>query len=74
MNKKVYATRQLPKRVMEEFARICEYDVNPENRQATHEELVNGVKNYAVMVTMLNDQIDAELLSHASPDLKLIAN
>lgn len=74
MNKRVYATRQLPPKVMEEFSRICEYDVNPENRQATHEELVNGVKNYAVMVTMLNDQIDAELLSHASPDLKLIAN
>lgn len=59
---------------MEEFARICEYDVNPENRRATWEELVNGVKNYAVVVSMLNDQIDAELLSQAGPDLKLIAN
>ena len=74
MNKKVYASRQLPKRVMEEFARICEYDVNPENRQATREELVNAVKNYAVVVSMLNDQIDADLIAQAGPDLKLIAN
>ena len=74
MNKRVYASRQLPKRVMEEFSRICEYDVNPENRQASREELVNGVKNYAVVVSMLNDQIDADLIAQASPDLKLIAN
>ena len=59
---------------MEEFSRICDYDVNPENRQATREELINGVKNYAVLVSMLNDQIDAELIAQAGPDLKLIAN
>ena len=74
MNKRVYASRQLPKRVMEEFSRICEYDVNPENRQASREELVNGVKNYAVVVSMLNDQIDADIIAQAGPDLKLIAN
>ena len=59
---------------MEEFSRICEYDVNPENRQATREELINAVKNYEVVVSMLNDQIDAELISQAGPGLKLIAN
>ena len=74
MSRKVYASRCLPKRVMEEFSRICDYDVNPENRQATREELINGVKNYAVLVSMLNDQIDAELIAQAGPDLKLIAN
>ena len=74
MTRKVYASRCLPKRVMEEFARICDYDVNPENRQATREELINGVKNYAVLVSMLNDQVDADLIAQAGPDLKLIAN
>lgn len=72
--KKVYVSRCLPKRVMEEFARICEFDMNPENRQATREELINGVKNYAAVVTMLNDQIDAELIAQAGPSLKLFAN
>ena len=74
MNRKVYVSRRLPEKAMQEFARICEFDVNPENRQATREELVNAVKNYAVVVSMLNDQIDAELISQAGPDLKLIAN
>ena len=74
MNKKVYASRSLPKRVMEEFSRICEYDVNSENRPATREELLHGVKNYGVLVSMLNDQIDADLIAQAGSDLKLIAN
>ena len=74
MNQKVYVSRCLPKRAMEEFARICDYDVNPDDRQATREELINGVKNYAVVVAMLNDQIDAELIAQAGPSLKLIAN
>lgn len=74
MSKKVYVSRCLPKKAMEEFARICEFDVNPEDRQSTREELLNAVKNYAAVVSMLNDQIDAELISQAGPDLKLIAN
>lgn len=74
MSRKVYVSRRLPKKAMEEFARICDFDVNPEDRQSTRDELLNAVKNYAAVVSMLNDQIDAELLSHAGPDLKLIAN
>ena len=74
MSRKVYVSRGLPKRVMEEFSRICEFDVNPIDKQASREELVNGVKNYAAVVSMLNDQIDAELIAQAGPDLKLIAN
>ncbi len=74
MNRKVYVTRALQDAVMRALGNICEYDVNPEERLATHEELVNAVKNYAAIITMLNDQIDAELIAQAGPDLKLIAN
>mgnify|MGYP002626215427 CR=1 FL=1 len=74
MSQKVYISRRLPDRAMEEFRKICEYDVNPEDRQASHDELMSGVKNYAVLVSMLNDKIDAELIAHAGPSLKLIAN
>ncbi|MBQ4431493.1 MAG: D-glycerate dehydrogenase [Synergistaceae bacterium] len=74
MNRKVYVTRTLHNSVMRALGNICEYDVNPEERLATREELINAVKNYAAIITMLNDPIDAELIAQAGPDLKLIAN
>ncbi|MBQ9419014.1 MAG: D-glycerate dehydrogenase [Synergistaceae bacterium] len=74
MNRKVYVTRRLPNTVMKLLGNICEYDVNPEERLSTREELVNAFKNYAVVITMLNDNIDADLINQAGPDLKLIAN
>ncbi len=74
MNKKVYVTRKLQDSVMTALGNICEYDVNPEERLATREEIINGVKNYAAIITMLNDNIDAEVINAAGPNLKLIAN
>ena len=74
MNKKVYVTRRLPEKVMQMMDSTFDYDVNPEPRLATREELINGVKNYGAIVTMLNDNIDSEIISMAGPDLKLIAN
>ena len=74
MNKKVYVTRTLPTYVMKTLGNICEYDVNPEERPATRDELVNAVKNYAAVITMLNDPINADLIAQAGPDLKVICN
>ena len=72
--KQVYVSRRLPELAMEELAKVCSYDVNPEDRPATREELIFAVKNYSAIISMLNDNIDAELISHASSNLKLIAN
>ncbi|MBR1657636.1 MAG: D-glycerate dehydrogenase [Synergistaceae bacterium] len=74
MNRKVYVTRTLPTYVMKTLGNICEYDVNSEERLATRDELVNAFKNYAAVITMINDPIDADLIAQAGPDLKLIAN
>ena len=74
MNRKVYVTRKMHNTVMRLLGNVCEYDVNPDERPATREELFNAVKNYAVVITMLNDNIDAEIINAAGPDLKLIAN
>ncbi|MBQ4468809.1 MAG: hypothetical protein II917_01530 [Synergistaceae bacterium] len=62
MNKKVYVTRRLPEKVMQLMDKKFEYDVSPEERLATREELINGVKNYGAIVTMLNNdwRIDVE--------------
>ena len=59
---------------MEALGKICEYDMNPDNRHATRDELINAVKNYEVVVSMLNDKIDAEVIAQAGSQLKLIAN
>jgi lactate dehydrogenase-like 2-hydroxyacid dehydrogenase len=59
---------------MEALGKICEYDVNPESRGATREELLYALKNYEAVVSMLSDNIDAELIAQAGPSLKLIAN
>ena len=74
MNRKVFVSRQMHNTVMRLLGNICEYDVNSDDRAATREELINAAKNYAVMITMLNDNIDAEVINQAGPDLKLIAN
>ncbi len=73
-NKKVYVTRRLPEKVMDLIAQKFDYDVSPHERLATPEELINGVKNYGAVITMLNDNMNAEIISMAGPDLKLIAN
>lgn len=74
MNHKVYVSRRLPDAVMDALGKVCEFDVNPEDRQATRDELINGVKNYFAVISMLNDAINADILSHAGSDLKLISN
>ena len=74
MNKKVYVSRRLPDSVMKLLGNICEYDCNEDDRLSTREELINAFKNYAAVITMLNDNIDADLINQAGSDLKLIAN
>ena len=74
INRKVYVSRKIPQAAMKALGKICDYDVNPEDRPATREELINAVKNYDAVISMLNDSIDADILSHVGPNLKLIAN
>lgn len=74
MNKKVYVSRRLPNTVMKLLGNICEYDCNEDDRLSTREELINAFKNYSAVITMLNDNIDADLINQAGSDLKLIAN
>ena len=74
MSNKVYLSRKLPDVAMGELNKICSFDMNHEDRQATREELLEAVKNHVAIIAMLNDKIDSEIISHAGQDLKLIAN
>ena len=70
----VYLSRRLPAKAMEALGQVCSYDMNTEDRPATRDELINAVKNYTAVIVMLNDNVDAEVISHAGSNLKLIAN
>lgn len=62
MKPRVYVTRQLPREGMDLLARDCEVDFNPHDRDMTREELLDSVKNADGLVTLLNDNIDAEIM------------
>ena len=74
MSAKVYLSRKLPPAAMEELRKICDFDMNTEDRQATREELSQAFKTHKAVIVMLNDKIDSDLINNAGPDLKLIAN
>ena len=74
MTKKVFVTRLLPDKVMQELAKICDYDANTEPRFSTREELFNAVKNYEAIICMLDDKFDEELINSAGDNLKVISN
>ncbi len=73
MKPKVYVTRQLPSEGMDLLARDCELDFNPHDRGMTREELIDCVGDAEGLVTLLSDNIDAEIMD-AGPNLKVIAN
>lgn len=74
MSKKVYVSRLLPPKAMEELANFCDYDANTDERFSTREELLNAVKNYEALICMLDDKIDADLINSAGENLKVISN
>lgn len=73
MKPRVYVTRQLPREGMDLLEGDCEVDFNPHDRGMTREELLACVKDVDGLVTLLSDNIDAEVMD-AGPKLKVIAN
>ena len=71
---KVYVTRMLPRPVMEELGRVCEYAVNEADRPVSRAELLSGVKGCDGVISMLNDAIDAEVMRAAGPQCRILAN
>ncbi|NLL36620.1 MAG: D-glycerate dehydrogenase [Fretibacterium sp.] len=70
----VYVTRLLHPPVMERLKEICNYEVNPEDRPLSREELLRNVKGRDAVLCFLHDQIDAEVLEAAGPQCKIFAN
>ena len=70
----VFLTRLLPRAAMEFLGKLTPYDANTAPRKATRDELIYAVKNYKAVISMLNDNFDAEIINLAGENLKLIAN
>jgi glyoxylate reductase len=74
---KVVLTRKLPSDVetrMRELFDLADGGLNGDDHAFTVGELRSAVGRADVLVPTITDRIDADLLSHAGPNLKLIAN
>jgi glyoxylate reductase len=70
----VVITRKLPDQVETRMRELFDARLNLDDRPMSKAELVAAVKEATVLVPTITDRIDAALLEHAGPNLKLIAN
>ncbi len=70
---KTYLTRPLPPAVMERLRRETDLAGNPDDRVATPQEIIAGVRDRDALLCTAADQIGAEIMA-AAPGLKVIAN
>jgi glyoxylate reductase len=71
--KKVYVTRSLPPPGMNMLKKRYEIEVNPHDRVATKEDIINGVKNKDALLCLLTDTIDKDIID-AGNNLRIISN
>lgn len=71
----IYVTRRIPEvglaMLKEKFGA---FDMNPEDRVLTREELLAQVKGRDAVMSLLTDPIDAEVLDAAGPQCKIFSN
>lgn len=71
----IYVTRRIPEvgliMLRDKFG---SFDMNPEDRVLTREELLNAVKGRDAVMSLLTDPIDAAVLDAAGPQCKIFSN
>jgi glyoxylate reductase len=70
---KVYVSRLIPDEGMKLLYEKCDVTVNPYDRVATREELLENVKGKDALLCLLTDAIDEEVFA-TNPNLKVVAN
>jgi len=70
----VIVTRRLPDIVETRMRELFNAELNMNDRPMSQDELVAAVKRAQILVPTVTDRIDVSVLSHAGPQLKLIAN
>jgi len=70
----VIVTRKLPEAVEARMMELFDTRLNDDDHAMSHEELAEAVKTAEVLVPTVTDRIDARVLAHANPELRLIAS
>src|SRR3954464_5377832 len=71
---KVVVTRKLPDPVETRMRELFDVELNLDDRPMTKAALFEAMARADVLAPTVPDRIDAEVLSHAGPSLKMIAN
>jgi len=70
----VVVTRRLPEAIETRMMELFDTRLNASDEPMTKADLIEAVKIAHVLVPTVTDRIDAAVLAHANPDLRLIAN
>ena len=70
----VVVTRRLPEPVEARMKELFDVELRADDRPMTRDELMAAVARADVLVPTITDRIDAGLIAHAGPKLRLIAN
>lgn len=70
---KVFISRRIPQPGLDIVEKVCEVEMNPEDRVLSKDELKEGVKGKEGLLCLLTDTVDAEIMD-SSEALKVIAN
>ena len=70
----VVVTRKLPEAIETRMMELFDARLNIDDAAMSKSELIDAVKEADVLVPTVTDKIDAAVLAHAGPNLRLIAN
>lgn len=70
----VIVTRRLPDSIETRMMELFDAKLNLTDEAMSKAQLIEAVKTADVLVPTVTDEIDAGVLSHANPDMRLIAN
>jgi glyoxylate reductase len=70
----VVVTRKLPEAIETRMMELFDARLNFDDAAMSKQELIEAVKEADVLVPTVTDKIDAAVLAHAGPNLRLIAN
>ena len=71
---RVIVTRKLPESVEARLGDLFDVQLNSSDEAMSRKALMKAVQNCDILVPTVTDQIDAEIIEAAGPQLKLIAN
>ena len=67
----IIVTRKLPLEVETRMQELFDPQFNTTEQPLNREEMIKAVQTAEVLVPTVSDKIDAELISHAGPQLKI---